>query len=275
VTSVVRRAAAVGVAALATIAVGSGPWMLADGLAWFRRCYQMSFLDLYPFTTLEAHNVWYLIGLLAERHPGTDILASKTIAAGLSYDAWGRLAIVTAMLAVAGLAWWRHRRRPALAIVLYAALWMWSTFMWPTRVHERYLLYCVPFLIAGAAALPRLRVAVAIVVAIAAIEHGWMIWRQGPALGTFDPEVATRLHTERVEAYWRGRPMTMENAQAAPKPEEATAIAFERYRAARGGSRWIDWTLTLLLLGAYAGALVVACERPRDDGPANDVLASA
>jgi hypothetical protein len=235
----------------------------------------MSFLDLYPFTTLEAHNVWYLIGLVAERHPGTDILASKTIAAGLSYDAWGRLAIVTAMLLVAALAWWRHRTRPALAVVLYAALWMWSTFMWPTRVHERYLLYCIPFLIAAAAALPRLRVAVVIVVAIAAMEHSWFVWRQGPALGTYDPQVATRMHSERVEAYWRGRAMTMENAQAAPKPEEATALAYERYSVARGSSRWIDWTLTLLLLGAYANALVVACRRPSDDEPTSDVLASA
>lgn len=275
VTSVVRRAAVLAAAAVVTIAVGSAPWMLTDGLAWVQRCYQMSFLDLYPFTTLEAHNLWYLIGLLADRYPGQDVRASNTIVAGLSYDTWGRLAIVTALLVVAALAWWRHRTRPALAIVLFATFWMWSTFMWPTRVHERYLLYCVPFLIAAAAAMPRLRMAVVIVVAIAAMEHSWMIWRQGPSLGTFDSRAAEPLHQERVEAYWRSHPMTMENAKAAPQLEEATALAFERYQAARRSSLWIDWTLTLLLLGTYAGALVVAFARPGDDEPAGDVLASA
>lgn len=268
-----RRLATLAAATMLTVAVGTAPWMLADGLAWVQRCYQMSFLDLYPSTTLEAFNVWYLAGLLAERQPSFDVTASSVAIAGLSRDGWGRFLVATALVGVALLCGLRHRARPALAIVLFAGLWLWSACMWPTRVHERYLLYAVPFLVAAAVPLRRLRPAVAIVLLVATMQHGWTTWRRGQGLGTFNRRTVEQLHRERVQTYWRGRPMNIENAKASPTESESLQTAFERHRAAR--QLGIDWTLTLLSIGAYLTALVVASRRPRDDEPAGDVVPSA
>ena len=281
-TAVSRRLAVVGVAAVATVLVGSAPWMLVDGFAWVQRCYRMNLFEVLPYTTLEAFNVWYLLALVTERQPVFDVLVSTTTVAGLSRDAWGRLFLVAALVATAALCWWRQRDRPALAIVLFAGLGLWSVFMWPTRVHERYLLYCLPFMIVAATALPRLRPAVAALLLVATMEHSWMIWRSGPPLGSFDRRTVERFHDQRFRAYWQDRPVTLESAKTGPKPEESLPLAFERYRADRHRSDLLEWLLTLLSLGAYATAVgIVARGTParlassRDDGPADDVIASA
>ncbi len=116
----VRRLAVLGAATALTVVVGSAPWMLADGLAWLARCYRMNLFEVLPYTTLEAYNVWYLLALVAERQPAYDVLVSTATVAGLTRDAWGRVLLATALLAVTALVWRRHRRRPALATVLFA-----------------------------------------------------------------------------------------------------------------------------------------------------------
>jgi hypothetical protein len=262
--AIARRAAAIGTAAVVTVLVGGAPWMLADGLAWVRRCYRMNLFEVLPFTSLEAYNVWYLFGLVAERWPVYDILSSTAVVAGLSRDAWGRCLLAAALVTSAALAW-RQRRRPALAIALFAALWLWSIFVWPTRVHERYILYTVPVLVALAANVPRFRPAALAVLLLATMEHGWMMWRSGPALGSFDRQTVQRLHDERFQAFWKGRPVSIEAAKQGPKLEESTALAFDRYRASRRGTARIEWTLTLLSLGAYAWAVAAAATLPATD----------
>lgn len=262
VGATVRRGALLTGAALATIAAGSAPWMLADGLAWIDRCYRRNLFEVLPYTTLEAFNVWYLRALLADRSPSVDLLVSTVQAAGMSRDAWGRLFLAAALAGTAALCWARLRSRPALAVVVFAGLALWATFIWPTRVHERYLLYCVPVMIVAALAVPRLRIVVAALVLVATMEHGWMIWRSGPSVGSFDRRAAERLHDERFRAYWQGKPVTVDNARAAPKVEDSIALAFERYRDARRGAARLEWALTLLSLGAYAAAIGVVATQP-------------
>jgi hypothetical protein len=265
---ITRRLVTVGTASVLTVALGSAPWMLADGLAWLARCYRMNLFEVLPYTTLEAYNVWYLAALVAERRPVYDVLSSTATLGGVSRDAVGRVLLGAALVAAATLCWARWRRRPALATVLFAGLWLWSVFLWPTRVHERYVLYCLPFMIVAAAALPRLRPAVAILLVVASMEHSWMVWRPGPAVGSFDRQSVERFHDERFQAYWRDRPVTIENAKAGPKPEESLQLAFQRHRAERRPSLWLEWALTLLSLGAYAAAVAVVASAPspRDDG---------
>lgn len=276
-----RRLGLTGGAAALTLVVGSAPWLLADGLAWIQRCYRWNLFEVLPFTTLEAFNVWYLVALVTERHPVYDVLSSTTVVAGLTRDAWGRLFLLAALVATAALCWVRRREHPALAVVLFAMVALWSVFMWPTRVHERYLLYCVPAAIAAAAAVPRLRPVVAVLLLVATMEHSWMVWRSGPSVGTFDRRSVERFHDERFQAYWKDTPATMENAMAGPKPEESKRLAFERQRADRARTTWLEWALTLLSLGAYAAALRVVATRspstarPTADGPQDVVLPSA
>jgi hypothetical protein len=280
--AVSHRLAVVGSAALVTILIGSAPWMLADGFAWVQRCYRMNLFEVLPYTTLEAFNVWYLLGLVAERQPVFDVLASTTTVAGLARDAWGRLLLAGALGATAALCWWRERDRPGLAIALFAGLALWAVFMWPTRVHERYLLYCIPFMVAAAAAVPRLRPIVAALLLVATMEHSWMVWRSGPPLGSFDRRTAERFHEQRFQAYWQGRPVTIEGAKAGPKPEESRQLAFARHRSDRHRSDALEWALTLLSLGAYAAAIAVAAGHAPatlassdDDAPVDPVIASA
>jgi hypothetical protein len=165
--------------------------------------------------------------------------------------------------------------------VLFALLWLWSVFLWPTRVHERYVLYALPSAIAAAAAWPRLRVVVAVLLVVATMELGWTVWRTGPSLGTFDKRTVEQLHQERFQAYWKDKPATMENAMAGPKPEESKARAFARHRADRGRTLALEWTLVVLSLGAYAAAAGLVATSDVDDraasadAPRDDVLASA
>jgi len=96
-----------------------------------------------------------------------------------------------------------------------------------------------------------------------------MVWRAGPGVGTFDRATVERFHQERFQAYWHDRPVTIETAKAGPKPEESLQLAFDRHRAARAPTLWLEWTLTLLSLGAYAWAVVTVASGPadRDDAP--------
>jgi hypothetical protein len=240
----------------------------------------MNLFEVLPYTTLEAFNVWYLVGLVAERQPVFDVLSSTTVVAGLTRDAWGRLLLATALVGSAAFAW-RWRRRPAHAIVLFALLWLWSVFVWPTRVHERYVLYALPSAIAAAAAWPRLRPVAAVLLVVATMELGWTVWRTGPSLGTFDKRAVEQLHQQRFQAYWKDKPPTMENAMAGPKPEESKALAFDRQRADRGRTLALEWTLVLSSLAAYAAAVVLVArssvgdDASAADAPRNNVLASA
>jgi hypothetical protein len=276
--AVLRRVVMLGAATLATTALGSAPWMLADGFAWLARCYRMNLFEVLSYTTLEAYNVWYLVALVAERHPVYEVLSSTATVGGVSLDAIGRVLLVAALGAVALLCRPDARRRPTLAIVLFAGFALWSVFMWPTRVHERYILYCVPFMIAAAATVPRLRPAVVALLVVASMEHGWTVWRTGPGVGTFDRRTVERFHDERFQAYWRDHPgpVTIEAAKAGPQPDESLQLAFAKYRADRGRTLWLEWTLTLLSLGAYAMAVAVTASEPRrNDASTNDVLTSA
>jgi hypothetical protein len=270
-----RRLAAMGLAALATVVAGSAPWLLADGLAWVRSAYLMNhLLQSLPYTTLEAFNVWYVAGLLAERRPDFDVVSATATVAGLSRDAWGQLFLVTALAATAALCWRRLRDRAPLAVVVFAGLALWAVFIWPTRVHERYILYCVPPMLVAATALPRLRLVVTLLLVVATAEHAWMLARSGPPLGSFDRATVDRFHQERFEAYWKGRAVTMESATEGPKPDESAALAFARHRAHRRLPALVEWTLTLLSLGAYAEALRVVATT-RADASTSDVIASA
>jgi hypothetical protein len=96
------------------------------------------------------------------------------------------------------------------------------------------------------------------------MEHGWMVWRSGPTLGSFDRPTVQRFHDQRFQAYWKDRPVTIEAAKQGPKPEESTALAFDRHWASRRGTARLEWALTLLSLGAYAYAVAAAATLPRE-----------
>jgi len=85
---------------------------------------------------------------------------------------------------------------------------------------------------------------------------------------------------ERVQDYWKDRPVTLENAKAAPTQDESTLLAFERYRKSRERSDLLEWCLTLLSVTSYGLAIGVVIRgtpatltTARDDNDARTVIA--
>jgi hypothetical protein len=146
---------------LVVVAVIAAPFMVADARdqtnadgawRWFKRSYLETIgAERYQYTTLSAFNLWWL-DLLGHGRPQQrgDIqrfLDANAPLFGLSKALVGRILLALGVV----LAW-----------VLCARKWRWSPQSWlactfavmlaafalPTSVHERYVYYCLPFLIA-------------------------------------------------------------------------------------------------------------------------------
>jgi len=190
-----KRAGKVLGAGVAAVAVLSAPWTIADGLAWLRASY-LANLAMYPYTTLMAFNVWYLDLLQLDAQPVLWVRDATITIAGLSKDAWGRIALLVVLVALAVLCWRRFRARPKFAVVLLAALWLWSAFLWPTRVHDRYILYCIPPTIVAATMLRRLWPIVAGLVILGAAVMSYTAWLPLPYAGGFNEQNLRQIRTD-------------------------------------------------------------------------------
>lgn len=93
----------------------------------------------YSFTSLYAMNLWAIIGWWQN---------DLTVWHGLPYATWGRILYLVALLLTSFL-YFKKRHHPATPY-LAAALFAFAFFLFPTRVHERYLFPFFSFLLAGA-----------------------------------------------------------------------------------------------------------------------------
>jgi hypothetical protein len=154
-----RALRAVPAAAVVVLAIAA-PFMVHDARsgagAW--RWLERSWLgtigsDEYAYTTLNAFNLWWL-DLVAQRPTSDDwwrLLDSRLPSLlGPSKDATGALLLGLALVAGAA-ACARRLRWGAASCVTFAFLVLLSAFLLPTRVHERYVYYCIPFVTALAA----------------------------------------------------------------------------------------------------------------------------
>lgn len=97
-------------------------------------------IGVYPYGSVVAFNLWGAVQ--GFWHSDADRLA------GLPIYLWGTIASALGMAVVLGAVW----RRPTDRVVaLGAAAALVSTFLLPTRIHERYLLPALPFLALGPA----------------------------------------------------------------------------------------------------------------------------
>jgi len=156
------------VAALVTATVIAAPFMIADGIdednpdgafRWFDRSYVGTIGgDKYARITLNAFNVWWL-DMLSQGMPPpkgehaaqkaffTNLYSPNVQIVGISKGAWGKLMLAFGIV----LAWvlcarkwrWAEASWPVCAFIV-----MLAAFTLPTSVHERYIYYCLPFLIA-------------------------------------------------------------------------------------------------------------------------------
>ena len=124
--------AVVGIIVLAWPFTGMQPW------DWLFRLYRTT-AGYYHVTSANAFNAWALVGLW---RPDSERWL------GIPYVGWGLL--MTA--ACVGWILWRIRRAPTLeAFALGGAALILSSFLWLTRMHERYAYYALPFLLLAAA----------------------------------------------------------------------------------------------------------------------------
>jgi hypothetical protein len=95
---------------------------------------------------------------------------------GITKDQLGKVLLFGSMVVLALVCWRRWRGRENVAVTTFAAMWLWSTFIWPTRVHERYMLLTVPLIIVLATGLRRYWPAVAALLVLGVAELTVNLW---------------------------------------------------------------------------------------------------
>jgi hypothetical protein len=68
------------------------------------------------------------------------------------------------------------KKTPHVAVVAFTCLWLWGTYMWPTRVHERYIILAMPLAIILAAGLKRYWPAVVSMAIVGVAALTWNLW---------------------------------------------------------------------------------------------------
>jgi hypothetical protein len=231
----------------------AAPFIVVGGWSWWRQCYGANLFEhSRGYTTLMAFNPWYLDCLI------TDSLDEAASLMGLTRRTWGLMALAAAL--AAGFAWTlvRWRGRPC-GYLLWCVLSLLALVMLPTRVHERFLLLVIPFLIVAALAWRRFAPGL---VLLAVVATGQATWPQWLALGPPDWEETRAQARSDYDAILAGSP---DAAKAAPPFEEFLRPHRERHEAAR--RRMIEWLLTLAALAGSFG-VVVAALRQRPEPPA-------
>jgi hypothetical protein len=139
------RCVGAGAAALILLVL---PWTIAGGTDWLGRAYVDNFTTkAYQETTLKAFNIWYLDALTLDSKPSQKPLDPAATIAGISKGGWGNLLVLAALITLAAFTWKRLRGDSEWALLWFSAMWLWSTFMWPTKVHERYIMYAIPLVV--------------------------------------------------------------------------------------------------------------------------------
>lgn len=173
------------ITAVIVVALLSLPFALANRghseggwLRWFERSYVGPIQHNYPYTTMKAFNIWWLDFLLHNQQAATLDPGSLTFG-GLTKATAGMLLTAAAVLIAAiACAWrWRWQRH---AWVGCAALILLSAFLWPTRVHERYIYYCLPFWIAMAVVYRPWRPVLVALLIVSTFEVTWYLWLAPP-----------------------------------------------------------------------------------------------
>ncbi len=249
-----RGVKVLGMAVLAIVVI-AWPWMAADGLAWIDRCYIHSFLHAFPRTTLSAFNIWYVDALIRDHQPSASVLDSQTTIAGLSKDIWGRILVLTALVGTAALCWRKYRQSP-LGLLAFAGLWLWSDFMLPTRVHERFIIYCMPLIIILAFRVRALWPAVLGLLIVGAAEMSHNVWLT-TAAGRFS-EPAVRQYYEQMTAKYDRQTASLPPDRRPELPTYGDFLdqAWQNYRTSRQPVENKEILFTLVSLGSYVWALI-------------------
>lgn len=167
-------------AALASVALISAPFLIADrnhpdggALRWFKRSYVEPITGQYQFSTMYAFNVWWLELIAEGRAP--DALESTSRILGFTKDSIGKALLAIGLIVAAALCArrWRWSRESWLP---FTFLVMLAAFILPTRVHERYIYYCLPFLFAAVFHVRAWSATLCLLMVTATMNMTWYLW---------------------------------------------------------------------------------------------------
>jgi hypothetical protein len=265
-TVAARLGKMLGTALLAGVIITS-PWLLTSGTAWLERTYGTSYFEAFPRTTLKAFNIWYVDLLRLDARPEFSSLDSQSTVAGLSKDSWGRLLILAALVASAVLSLRRYGRSPK-ALVIFSALWLWSVYIWPTRAHERFIVYCMPLVIVLAVGCRRFVPAVTALALLGIAAHTHNLWLKVPA-GSFEAQSVERYY-EIVSARWKEMAASTPGFSVPPPTrDDAARHYWQQYRQLRPPFATRELAITILSLAAYIWTFVAAAWGGRQDSSAS------
>ncbi|MCP4590242.1 MAG: DUF2029 domain-containing protein [bacterium] len=254
-----RAALSIGWAALVLLLCAL-PHTLHGGWTWWWISYPQTLSAEFPATTLNAFNLWYADLLCCD---SLDVSATWF---GVAKETWGR---GLAFAGLAGGAGWilRRWRRDPRGLVLMA-LWVpLISVMVAPRVHERYLLLVVPFLVVLTMWWRRFLPSLVLLLVVATCQMTWPLWIGTPA-GTWPNHVEAE--TQRHIAAQEIGEVALSGA--ADGFDRGLAVRRAAYLEGRAGTKPIEWGVTLIaLLGAAlaAGATLSVTPPPREgrDGP--------
>ena len=224
---------------------------------WFKLSYaeNIPFLaegEYDKFTTLKAFNLWYADLLI------TDINDAKTKWLGVEKNTWGLLFVLAALFASFALVLlrWRDDRR---VLALYAGLSLLAFMIFPTQVHERYLVLALPFLGIMVALWWRFWPALLLLTIVSMAQITWPQWMKTKA--GYSPTIIKQLTTAHEQAQARlpeGSQMEPLNVWSHPR--------IYQYRMGRAETLGYEWTFTILaLLGTLLTAMVFINLKPQPE----------
>ncbi len=251
-----------GLVAVAVLLVAALPFTVTSGLAWLERSYLENLFKTYTeLTTLKAFNIWYLDLLIS------DNLDARVSVLGLTKATWGTLLLVVGL--GAGFVWalWRWREKP-VGLLLWTALAFLLIMMLPTKVHERYLILALPWLIivGGLSWRPWPGLLLLLVVMMAQLSWPWWL---ASGRGTW-PGYAQQLEREYHEGVAALPP---ERRRHVPPLEDVLAERRAQYERLYDRTTPLEWALTLLALLGAAWCVGALLSLPADAGVAGRNLA--
>ncbi len=260
---VARRLLTIFGSALAVVAILTAPWMVVDGIAWVRRSYIVSFLTAFPDTTLYAFNIWYADLLRLDSRP-LFALDSTARVLGVTKDMWGRVLFGIASAGIAILCWKKVRPR-SVSLVYFTALFLWGAFMFPTRVHERFILYGIPFVLILSVGFRSLRPALLALLIVGTAEQTWNLWMKGPPAGALmnRRQVESRLAKLQADYDQTSAESSVQGIRKRPARADAVAslagearTVLPSYVRTRRALRPWEILFTALSIAAYLAAIL-------------------
>ncbi|MEK6643799.1 MAG: glycosyltransferase 87 family protein [Planctomycetota bacterium] len=211
------------------------PFSLHGGAAWWKESYQANLFEHSKgFTTLMAFNIWYLDVLL------TGSVDEKMRWFGITKAGWGQIGLGLALIAGFGkmVRQWTGDSR---GLIVWTALVMIAFISIPTRVHDRFILLILPFLLVCAFMWRGVWPGFVVLVVVATGQVSWPQWLTAASVD-WEP------FEKEMRVTYEAKVLQLPPAERAVQPpiDEFLRHARAEFDVRVSRAKPVEWTLTLL-----------------------------